>query len=159
MPESLILRCPVCGANNRVPESKMESGLAPICGVCKNRLPLSVKPLTITDANFSSEVEDSPVPVLLDLWAPWCGPCQMIAPVIDQIASESAGRLRVGKLNVDDNPVTANRFQVRGIPCLLILRGGREVDRIVGVQPKSEIMRRLNHVTWAAATAAEGRKA
>jgi thioredoxin-like negative regulator of GroEL len=82
----------------------------------------------------------------------------MIAPVIDQIASETAGRLRVGKLNVDDNPVTANRFQVRGIPCLLLLQGGRELDRIVGVQPKSEILRRANHVTWAAATETGGRR-
>jgi thioredoxin len=159
MPESLIIRCPVCGTNNRVPQSKLGNGSAPVCGNCKTRLPLTAKPLTITDANFPAEVEQSPVPVLLDLWAPWCGPCQMIAPVIDQVASETAGRLRVGKLNVDDNPITANRFHVRGIPCLLILQGGREVDRIVGVQPKSEIMRRVNQVTWAAATAAGGKKA
>jgi thioredoxin 2 len=146
MPESLIIKCATCGTNNRVPEAKLANGLAPICGQCKSPLRLTAQPLTITDANFSREVEHSPLPVLVDMWAPWCGPCQMIAPVVDQLASELAGRLQVGKLNVDENPATANRFQVRGIPCLLVLKGGREVDRIVGVQPKAEIVRRLNQV-------------
>jgi thioredoxin len=97
----------------------------------------------VTDANFSAEVEHSPLPVLLDMWAPWCGPCRVVAPVVDQLALEMAGRIRVGKLNVDENPVTAERFQIRGIPALLVFKAGREIDRIVGVQPKSEIARRL----------------
>lgn len=146
MPEDLIIRCPVCGTNNRVPEAKLHNGLAPVCGKCKSVLPLSAKPVTVTDSNFETEVAGSPVPVLLDLWAPWCGPCQVIGPVLDQISAEMSGRVRVAKLNVDDNPVTSNRFQVRSIPCLLILQGGRELDRIIGAQPKPEILRRLNHV-------------
>jgi thioredoxin len=77
------------------------------------------------------------------MWAPWCAPCRMVAPIVDQLATEMAGRIRVGKLNVDENPVTAERFQVRGIPTLLVIKAGREIDRIVGVQPKSEIARRL----------------
>jgi thioredoxin len=81
--------------------------------------------------------------VLVDAWAPWCGPCHMIAPVIDQLATELAGRVRVVKLNVDDNPQTAARFDLRSIPTLLVLKAGREVDRLVGVQPKQEIVRRL----------------
>jgi len=81
--------------------------------------------------------------VLLDMWAPWCGPCRMIAPIVEQLASELAGRVKVGKLNVDENPSTAARFNARSIPTLLVLKGGREVERIVGVQPKAEIARRV----------------
>ena len=100
----------------------------------------------MTDATFAQDVEGSPVPVLVDAWAPWCGPCHMIAPVIDQLATELAGRVRVVKLNVDDNPGTAARFDLRSIPTLLVLKDGREVDRLVGVQPKQEIVRRLERV-------------
>jgi thioredoxin 2 len=146
MAETQLIRCPVCGANNRVPQDKIEKGLEPICGRCKSPLLTIGKPMTLTDANFSSEVDHSPLPVLVDLWAPWCGPCRAIAPIVDELAAELAGRLRVAKLNVDENPVTAQRFDVRGIPALLVLKAGREIDRIVGVQPKSEILRRVQRV-------------
>jgi thioredoxin 2 len=143
MPEAQLIQCPVCGATNRVPLEKIEQGLAPVCGRCKNALPISIRPITVTDATFAADVERSPLPVLLDLWAAWCGPCQMIAPVIEQLAKEMAGRIRVAKLNVDENPVTAERFHIRSIPALLILKSGQEIDRILGAQPKSEIVRRL----------------
>jgi thioredoxin 2 len=120
--------------------------LAPICGRCKTLLPVDSKPITVTDATFSADVERSPLPVLLDMWAPWCGPCRMIAPMVEELAREMSGRVRVAKLNVDENPATAARFGVQSIPTLLVLRQGREVDRIVGVQPKSEIARRLERV-------------
>lgn len=80
------------------------------------------------------------------MWATWCGPCKILAPVIEELAVDLAGRVRVGKLDVDENPATAARFGVRSIPTLLVLRGGRELDRIVGVQPKPEIARRLTRV-------------
>jgi thioredoxin len=100
----------------------------------------------VTDSTFGDQVERSPVPVLVDLWAEWCGPCHMIAPTLDQLASEMDGRLTVAKVNIDENPGTANRFGVRSIPTLLVFKNGQEVDRLVGVQPKEEIVRRLAKV-------------
>ena len=147
MSETQLIRCPSCGATNRVPQEKVERGLHRCAGGAKRRCPSTSKPVTVTDATFSAEVERSPLPVLLDMWAPWCGPCRMIAPVIDELASEMAGRVRFAKLNVDENPATAARFNVSSIPTLLVLKEGREVDRIVGVQPKAEIARRLERVT------------
>jgi thioredoxin 2 len=143
MADPLLIHCPACGATNRVPQERIAQGLRPKCGRCKAPLPIHNEPVTVTDATFSAEVERSPLPVLVDAWAPWCGPCRIIAPVIDELAAEMAGRVRVAKLNVDENPLTASRFGLRSIPTLLVLRAGREVDRIVGVQPKQEILRRL----------------
>ncbi|MCM3902276.1 MAG: thioredoxin TrxC [Pyrinomonadaceae bacterium] len=143
MSEKQVIRCPSCGANNRVDPEKIAGGNEAVCARCKKPLPVSSKPVTVTDATFASEVERSTLPVLLDLWAPWCGPCRMIAPVLEQLAVEMTGRVRVAKLNVDENQATAGRFNVRSIPTLLILKSGREVDRLVGVLPKSEITRRL----------------
>ena len=143
MSDPQLIRCPSCGATNRVPLEKIAQGLQPACGRCKTALPVDSKPVTVTDATFAAEVEHSPLPVLLDMWAPWCGPCRLVAPVIEEIAGEMAGRVRVAKLNVDENPQTAARFGVQSIPTLLVLKGGRELDRIIGVQPKAAIVQRL----------------
>jgi thioredoxin len=142
MAETQVILCPACGAKNRVDLQKAAQGNEPVCGRCKKPLP-AAQPFTVTDATFATEVEGSPLPVLLDMWAPWCGPCRMIAPVLEELATEMAGRVRIGKLNVDENPVTAGRFNVRSIPTLLIMRSGKEVDRLVGVLPKNEIKQRL----------------
>ena len=103
-------------------------------------------PVDVTDGTFGDVVERSPLPVLVDLWAPWCGPCRMIGPVLEKLAEEFAGRVRFVKVNVDENQRTAARFRADAIPLLLILKEGREVDRIVGVQPAAEIRRRLEQV-------------
>jgi len=87
------------------------------------------------------------VPVLLDLWAPWCGPCLSLAPAIEQLASELAGKVKVAKLNIDESPSTAARFGVRSIPTMLVFKDGREVDRLVGLQSKSAILARLRRFT------------
>jgi len=140
----MLVRCPACGTTNRVPDAALRAGKRPVCGRCKTPLPAAASgPVTVTDANFATEVEAASEPVLLDLWAAWCGPCRILAPVVEELAGDFAGRVKVGKLNVDENPATAGRFGVRSIPTLLVLRGGREVDRLVGVMPKAEIARRL----------------
>ena len=144
--DALLVPCPACGAVNRVPRAKLEQGRTPRCGRCRGPLPTSVTPVTVTDATFAAEVERSPLPVVLDMWAAWCAPCRMIAPIVDELAAEMAGRVRFGKLNIDENPATAARFNVRSIPTLLVFEGGREIDRIVGVQPRVEIARRLERV-------------
>jgi thioredoxin 2 len=144
--EARVITCPSCGANNRVPAEKLREGLQPVCGQCQSPLPVSAHPITVTDANFAEEVERSPLPVLLDMWAPWCGPCRMIAPTIEQLAGELAGRVKVAKLNTDEHAMTGSRFNVRSIPTLLVMRDGKEIDRLVGAFPKHEILRRLQAV-------------
>jgi thioredoxin 2 len=141
---SEIIKCTSCGANNRVKTGAEEKA---VCGRCKTPLQKNTKPIIVTDANFAAEVEKSPLPVLLDLWAAWCGPCRMIAPVIEQLAAELAGKCIVGKLDVDQNQRIAARFSVQSIPTLLILKNGLEVERLVGLQSKEAILRRLqNHL-------------
>ncbi len=141
---SEIIKCRNCGANNRV---KADAEKKAICGRCKMPLEKNLKPVVVTDSNFTAEVENAALPVLLDLWAAWCGPCRMIAPVIEQLAKELAGKCVVGKLDVDRNQRTAARFGVQSIPTILILKQGREVERLVGLQSKEAILRRLqNHL-------------
>ncbi|CAH2032377.1 thioredoxin [Trichlorobacter ammonificans] len=94
---------------------------------------------TFTDANFDREVLQSDVPVLVDFWATWCAPCKAIAPLIDTIAGEYAGKLKVGKVNVDDNQTTPGKYSVRGIPTLILFKGGKVVDQVVGAVPKSQL--------------------
>src|SRR5262249_47055427 len=125
---------------------KIGQGLRPVCGRCKTALAVAIKSVTVTDANFAAEVERSPLPVLLDMWAPWCGPCGMVAPVVEELAAEMAGRVRGAEIKVDEKPATAGPFPVPRISNLLLLKGGREVDRIVGVQSKAAIVQRLERV-------------
>lgn len=99
---------------------------------------MNAKPISVTDMKFNEIVNKHPL-VLIDCWASWCGPCLVVAPIIEELAMEYAGKAFVGKLNVDENPKTAERFQIFSIPTLLIIKNGKEVDRIVGVVPKDHI--------------------
>ncbi|MCS7025294.1 MAG: thioredoxin [Bryobacteraceae bacterium] len=102
------------------------------------------KTLTFTDANFDTDVLASDIPVLVDFWAEWCGPCRMMGPTVDAIAADYAGRVKVGKLNVDENGATAMRYNIRGIPTLLLFKGGQVVEQRVGATGKSDLERMLN---------------
>ena len=140
------VRCPSCQAVNRVSKSKIQAGLSPKCGKCKELLSMAKEPVIVADATFEEEVEKSSLPVLLDCWAPWCGPCRMLAPTIEQLAEEKAGTIKVAKLNVDENPQTAMKFGIMSIPTMLIFKNGEVVDRLVGVQPKAAIEQKLENL-------------
>ncbi|MDJ0600975.1 MAG: thioredoxin [Crocosphaera sp.] len=93
----------------------------------------------VTDSSFKADVLESDVPVLVDFWAPWCGPCRMVAPVVDEIADQYAGQVKVVKLNTDENPNTASQYGIRSIPTLMIFKGGQRVDMVVGAVPKTTL--------------------
>jgi thioredoxin 1 len=102
------------------------------------------KAIEITDDNFQDQVLDSPVPVLVDFWAPWCGPCRMIGPTIEELSAENQGTFRVGKVNVDDNQRLAMAYNVASIPTIMIFKGGRLVEQFMGVQPKAKLQAALD---------------
>jgi thioredoxin 1 len=102
-----------------------------------------MKPIEITDANFQSEVLNSDRPVLIDFWAVWCGPCKMIAPVVEEIAKEYEGKLKVGKMDVDVNQDTPMRFGIRSIPTLMVFKGGKVVEQIIGALPKRAVLDKI----------------
>ncbi len=102
-----------------------------------------MKPIEITDSNFEQEVLKSDVPVLIDFWAVWCGPCRMIAPIVEEMAGEFQGKAKIGKLDVDNNPNTAVKYGIRSIPSILIFKGGEVVENIVGAVPKQQITEKL----------------
>jgi thioredoxin len=152
-----VVVCNKCGVKNRVEESKLATSEA-VCGRCGAKLTLSTaaagesKPAVVTDQTFDREVlQARGQPVLVDYWAPWCGPCRLIAPVLDQLAAESQGRYRIAKLNVDENPQVASRYQIASIPTMLIFKDGKIVDRLIGVQPKQAIEERLRVAVRSAA--------
>lgn len=124
-----IVECPNCGQRNRVPASTAGK---PRCAQCRNWLPWIVD---AGDADYESVVEKSSVPVLVDLWAPWCGPCRMVSPALEQLATERAGNLKLVKVNVDNAPQISQRFDVQAVPTLLITRGSTVLARRAGAAP------------------------
>ncbi|PYJ07370.1 MAG: thioredoxin [Verrucomicrobia bacterium] len=112
------------------------------------------EPININEASFERAVIQSPIPVLVDFWAPWCGPCKMIGPVLEEIAKEGDGRYRVTKVNVDDDPALQQRFEIRGVPTLLFFSGGQLRDQIVGAAAKKVIVEKLENLLASAASSA-----
>ena len=152
-----VVVCSKCGSKNRVDEGRLATSEAK-CGRCGAPLTLATageqhsKPVIITDQTFERDVvQVRGQPVLVDCWAPWCGPCRLIAPVLDELAAESQGRYRIAKLNVDENPHTSSRFQIASIPTMLIFKDGQPIDRIIGAHPKQAIVERLQRALRAAA--------
>lgn len=113
-----------------------------------------MKPVEVTDVTFQDVVLKSPTPALIDFWAPWCGPCRMVSPIVEELATEYAGKVRFAKMNTDENVDTAMRYGIRGIPTLLVFDNGKEVGRIVGFMPKPELKKRLDAALAAAKPAA-----
>lgn len=133
---SNIAKCPNCGAKNRL---KPSADQLPACGNCGTTLPWLVQ---ASDASFHSEVTAA-VPVLVDFWAEWCGPCRMIAPVLEDLSKELAGKLKIVKLNVDNNRQTAATYKAQSIPMLIVFKQGEAVDTFVGAMPKGAMLERL----------------
>jgi thioredoxin 1 len=102
--------------------------------------------IELTDSNFETEVLNSDIPVLVDFWAPWCGPCRMVAPIVEEISHEYEGKVKVGKLNTDDNQAVASQYGIMSIPTLMIFKGGKVVERIIGAQPKGAVIGKIDDV-------------
>ncbi len=142
--DSIIIKCNNCGVKNRIPASRTDD--KPKCGKCGAILSTdsaSGKPVEVTDHTFEKEVLSYSGPVLVDCWAPWCGPCRGLAPVIEQLAEEYKGRVKIAKLDTDDNPKIAMKYNIQSIPTMLLFKNGEQVDRVVGALPKQEIEKRI----------------
>jgi thioredoxin 2 len=144
----LIMPCPHCGTKNRIPRDRQ--GDRAICGKCRRPFtaggPKLAHPVEVTDQTFSREVLQHRGPLVLDCWAPWCGPCRSVAPVLDQLAREYAGRVKIAKLNTDQNQRTAANYSIQSIPTLLFFKDGKLVNRQVGALPKPEIERLIRQI-------------
>lgn len=142
----VVVRCPSCGTKNRVDLTKAEKA-QPSCAKCHAALELpqrQTEPLEVTDANFASMVQKSPVPVLMEFWSPYCLYCQRLEPIMDKLAREVSDRVRVAKLNIDENRITAARYGVHATPTVAVIDRGRMVDKVEGAVPEEQLRYRFH---------------
>jgi thioredoxin 2 len=137
-PDRIQVACPQCHGLARVPSGRLGEG--PKCPRCKSRL-MPDKPIDLDRASFSAHAERASTPILVDFWAQWCGPCKMMAPVLDRLAAQRAGSIQVGKVDTDAQPELAGRFNIRSIPTLILFRGGQELARQSGAMDSSALSR------------------
>lgn len=135
--KSVIVQCSGCATKNRIPGGRLKDN--PLCGKCRAPLSIFDSPVNITDSTFNEEVIRYRGSVMVDCWAPWCGPCRMVAPALEQLAKEYAGRIKITKLNVDENSGTASKYFVKSIPTMLLFKDGKLVNTLVGALPKQAI--------------------
>lgn len=142
----MVVTCPHCGAKNRIDPAQARIK-QPVCGRCHAPLPVTDAdghPVELTDATFDAFLQQAgDTPVLVDCWAPWCGPCRMLAPTLEQLAAEANGRYVIAKLNTDENQRTAAMLRISAIPTMVIYKGGRPVTRLEGLRSKQDILAQL----------------
>jgi thioredoxin 2 len=141
MPDTVFIACPHCNTTNRVVEARLADGAT--CGSCGKAL-FPEKPIELTGANFDRQVSKTALPLVVDFWAPWCGPCRMMAPAFEQAAAQLGPRVRLAKLNTEEAPEIAARFGIRSIPTLVAFREGREVARQSGALALPQLMQWVN---------------
>ena len=134
---SFLIKCNSCGATNKIDGDKLND--KPNCGKCNKLLRFTDKPVDINGGNFNREITEQPGYVLVDFWAPWCGPCKMMSPILQTLAKSHAGKLRVGKINTEKNQKLAAKYNIRAIPTLILFKGGKKVNETTGALPKVKL--------------------
>jgi len=146
MSDTIMIACPSCRAKNRVPVTRIKE--KPNCGRCGAYLPMEDlgKVKVVTDATFEQEVMRSALPVLVDCWAPWCGPCKSVAPVLEALAKKYQTRIKIVKVNMDENTKVGSRFSIASVPTMLFVKSGRVTETLVGALPKEQIEAAIDRI-------------